>query len=319
MFMFEGRETPNGIIALVIDEVTRLGGLRNAFPHDGFVLLYSGPDKDFRPESASACIKFVGQEITNGDRTAAQKKEAGWDKAVRIDDTPVGDFLFTRNNLYQWLHHVYRNELDDKKRGDLVDHDAKEVMTLVSALFARTAYGHVKTAICGASRSRVFYETELPNLLDHPALSPEATALVQELIDNKEIETINSVPSEVFRAIYKRDGIEAVYQRICTTELRERWQHAQSTSNDTDYADYLDRLEIHRINQFEYKVKHTPAPHPSIYQDLQKPEAERINDRTAKIVNFKTAKAAAVGKTTAIPTPPLRRIAGIPGYVCPLP
>lgn len=320
MFMFEGRTTPDGIIGLVIDEIDRLGGLRKAFPHDGLILLYSGPDREFFPSTLSNTLKIVGPEITNGDRTDAQKQEIGWTEAKRIDDTPIGNFLFVQNSLYGWLKHVHTDAATGRINATRIDLDAKEVMTFVSALFARAAHGHVKTAICGASRERVFYETEIPHSCGNPPLSPEALRLVQALIDNKKIETINCVPMDVFRALYKRDGVEAVYQRICQTELRERWLFAHSTGNDNDYADYLDRLEVHRINQFELNYKHAPAAASSaIYQALQKPEAERRVVRQERLQKFAATKSFADKTTNPVLPLPMRRVAGIPGLVVALP
>lgn len=319
MDMFEGRETPTGILALVIDEIILAGGLRQAFPHNGLVLLYSGPDWRFHPDNKeSTCVKFVGRNTTNGKRTKAQQRELDWNSAKRLDDTPIGKFLFETNNLYEWLDSVHRKEPDKEKRDALVDSDAKEVMTHVSALFARAAHGHVKTAICGADRSRVFYETEIPNLVDCPSLSPEAATLVREILDNKDVETINCVPADVFRAIYKRDGLETVYQRICLTELRERWLYAHSTGNKNDFADYVDRLEIHRINQYENCAKHAVKPLRPSYLELLKTEDERIDAREQRILKFVVAKAPGSGIPTPTRPSPMCRVAGVPGHKRPL-
>lgn len=63
-----------------------------------------------------------------------------------------------------------------------------------------------ETAICASRRDRVFCETEIPNLCDRDAYPAEALSLVLELLDNKDIETINGVPMAVYRALYKRWG-----------------------------------------------------------------------------------------------------------------
>lgn len=185
--MFAGRTTPAGINALVLDEINRLGGLRKAFPHNGRIQLYSGPNKDY-------LYLAVGAKTKNFARAEKQAKEKGWN-ANRIDDTPIGDFIFVDNDLYVWLQQVHTDPatglIDDAK----VDMDAKKVTAFASAIFIRAAFGHVKTAVCGADRERVFYETEVPGLCDRNAFPPEAETLVAALLDNKDIEIVNGVPA----------------------------------------------------------------------------------------------------------------------------
>lgn len=310
MFMFEGKRTPKEIIALVRKEIERLGGLEKAFPNNGLILLYSGPDPQFFPSKPALSIKIVGPEITNGTRTEEQKKNPGWADARRVDDTPIGNFLFVQNNLYEWLEHVHTDPatgvFDFKKQNE----DAKAVMTYVSALFVRTARGHVRTAVCGARRDRVFYETEIDNLCDRDAFPPEAQDLVVALLASDDIKSINGVPIAVFRELRKKSGLEAVYDRICLTELRDRWVHAHNTGDVNDYADYLDRLELYRADRFERVYKHMPATsRPQTYQDLTLPAADRIAAKEESLRRFKAAKTA----TTASPSPaaPVLRIAGI--------
>lgn len=182
-------------------------------------------------------------------------------------------------------------------------------MSFVSALFIRAAHGHVKTAVCGADRERVFCETEIPGLCDRNAFPPEAQLLVKELLDNKDIESINGVPVAEFRATYKKSGLEAVYDRICVTELRERWLYAYNTRSADDFADYLDRLELYLIDRDERLYKHTPvAARPKVYQDLNLPRAERIVARDDSLRRFKAAKfiTTPAAATPAVPAPALR-------------
>ncbi len=74
--MFSGRTTPEGIIALVMEEIDRLGGLAKAFPNDGQIQLYSGPYKKYE-------LLAVGLKKGNDKRALKQIKEAGW-KAKRL-------------------------------------------------------------------------------------------------------------------------------------------------------------------------------------------------------------------------------------------
>ena len=236
-----------------------------------------------------------------------------------LDESPVGKILFEENNLYAWFRDVYSKEKDLELRQELIDRDAKAVMTPISALFARAAFGDVKTAVCGANRERVFYETEIPHLLDKPDLLGPPTNLVRELMLNKEIETINCVPAAVLRAVYRRDGIEAAYQRICLTELRERFLYARSAGAANVYADYIDRLEVHRINQYEHIFKAMPPDGlPDIYRALLRPDEERIAARNAQIASFAAAMLEVTGRAKGFALSPPRRVASPLGFKYPL-
>lgn len=191
--MFKGARTPQEIVDLVLEEIAAMpGGLRDAFAHDGRVQLYSGPNIYYRSS-------LIGPDIddthSNGKRAVKQAKEAGWD-ATLLDDTHIGQFLFVTNNLYAHFRSIFSTPAD-------VNDAAKEVMTFVSALWIRAAHGDVKTAVCGADRERVFYETEVKGLCDRKAYPSEAEFLVDRLLDNKDITSINGTPIAVFRTLRK--------------------------------------------------------------------------------------------------------------------
>jgi len=280
--MFEGHTTPKGIIKLVLSEIERLGGLREAFPHKGRIQLYTGPNNKYVSE-------IIGPRIENKDRAIKQAHD--WE-AILLDETPVGEFLFKKNNLYEWLNKVHAKAKTSKIRDRKVAADAKEVMTFVSALFIRAASGHVKTACCGARRDRVMYETEIEGMCNRDFFPPEARALVEALLDNEDIETINGKPIKLFRNIYRKKGLEAVYDLICKTELWDRWRHAKEECTWAAAEDYLDRLELNRVDRLEMQID-TPFidKYSKVFKELELPEGERLAIRETRLRRFTAPKA----------------------------
>ncbi len=291
MAMFSGRTTPEGIIALVMEEVDRLGGLAKAFPNDGQIQLYSGPNVKFMNQLA-------GIKKKNQTRALKQIRELSW-RAVILDNTPIGRYLFVENDLYGWLRSVH-TELRAADKDELIDSEAKQIISFVSALFMRAAKGHVKTAVCGAERGRIFYQTEIPCLCDRANVPSQAKKLIEELLDNKDIESVNLVPIRVFRALYARKGLEEVYDRICLSELRERWLYAYNTRKASDYADYLDRLELYRLDKQERLWSNAPlSARPEIYRELARSRTKRILARRQRLRIFRAAVAAMTSPASA--------------------
>ncbi len=285
--MFEGRTTPEGIIELVLAEIKRLGGLEKAFPHNGRIQLYSGPDYELW-DPLPGESEPIGPTITNEQRALKQAEE--WD-AVLINHSPIADFLFKQNDLYGWFRKVHDHATSDE-RDDLIDRDAKAVMSFVSALFIRAASGDVKTAVCGARRDRVFYRTEIPGLCDRNAFPPEAKSFVEELLNNRDIETINGAPIYVFRDLLKKGGPEAVYERICLTELRDRWKAAKEICTWAADDDYLDRLELFRADRIKRRYAETPASErPQALQTLDLPLPQRRAAKERRLRRMTEAKA----------------------------
>lgn len=289
--MFKGDETPEDIIRLVLDRITAMpDGLREAFAHDGRIQLYTGPNNDY----TKFLIGPSPKKYRNSDRAGKQAQE--WD-ATRLDDTNIGQFLFVENDIYEHFWALYNNPA-------LVNDAAKEVMTFVSALWIRAAHGDVKTAVCGADRERVLYETEIEGLCDRKAYPSEAEFLVDCLLDNKDITSINGTPIAVFRALRKSKGAEAVYDRICLAELRERKERAVKTGDKADYEDYLDRLELYRVDKAERVYKSTPvAARPPVYQELALPKPERLLFKQKRVEDFEMAAKATTARATG-PTVP---------------
>ena len=244
--LFKGTETPDEIIEIVKGKIAAMpNGLREAFAHNERIQLYSGPCYAYRhlligPDFQSDRDGAKESKSSNGQRATKQAKEKGWN-ATLLDDTAIGKFLFQENNLYNHLNKLYHNRR-------LVDEAGQKIMNFVSALFIRTAHGDIKTAVCGADRTRVFYVTEMEGLHSRTAYPSEADFLVSRLLDNKDITSINGTPIDVFRKLRDERGKESVYNYICETELKDRHEHALKTGKRADYADYLDRLELYRTD-----------------------------------------------------------------------
>lgn len=167
MIMFEGKTTPKEIIDLMLKEIVRLGGLEKAFPHEGRIQLYTGPNGEYLLKPPIGTSPVIGPEIRNSDRAEEQAKE--WD-AVRLNDTPIGKFLFETNKLYDWFNQIHTDPITGRIREDRVQQDTKAITAFASALFIRTASGDVQTCVCGGERYRVFCETEMHGMCEQSHL-----------------------------------------------------------------------------------------------------------------------------------------------------
>ncbi len=223
MIMFEGKTTSKEIIDLVLKEIVRLGGLEKAFPHEGRIQLYTGPNRKYLKDEPKNPRPTISAKIRNSKRSEDQAKEWG---ATRPDDTHIGKFLFETNDVYAW----FKDICTDKTTGDFDDTkfeaETKAITSFASALFIRTASGDVQTCVCGGERDRVFCETEMHGMCDRSLFPLEAATLVAELMANKDIESINGVSIEKYRRIYATGNYERVYRAICLAELRQRLHKA---------------------------------------------------------------------------------------------
>jgi hypothetical protein len=293
--MFEGLTTPEGIIELVMTEIDRLGGLDKAFPHEGRIQLYSGPNWEY-------FVHLIGTMTNNAARAANQTKE--WD-ARRLDDTPMGDFIFVKNKLYEWFGEVHKSS---PNKDFLVDRDAKKVTSFVSSLFARTISGDVQTCVCGAARDRVFCETEIHTLCDRTRFPVEAESLVAAILANKDIETINGTPIDQYRKIYATGNYEKDYLAICRSELRQRLKKATKEKDIKIYTDYLDRKELY---EYDLVYMKSPAIRLPIHQRVLRDRNVREAEKAAMIEKFrasidtptKPAKSVRHNRKTTTPAP----------------
>ncbi len=300
MVMFGGKTKPEDIIRLVYDRIHACGGLYNAFlvcetgePYSGCTLLYSGPNWDFfKDPKPGMPKKIIGPEISNESRATEQAKEKT-PKALLINDSAIGRFLFIENDIYAWLKQKHTDPISGRVFLDRVDEDGQTIMTEVSALFIRTVHGAVETAVCGAVRERIFCKIELRGICDRDGLSfafpMEAKVLIDALCANDDITTINGVAIERFRAYHAKSDYEGAYRLMCRSELRSRLSRALKTGDALVYADYLDRKELYEHDQIHLGA--LPPAHP-MYQKHLRPEAERLAEKEALIEKFKARFAA---------------------------
>jgi hypothetical protein len=205
--------------ATVISELKKLTATRGVqvFETDGRVLLYSGPER---------WILKALHDIGNHERTLTQAWDKGHPPATFIDQTLAGKKLDKYDgdqSVYAFFEGIY-GEFSDE-----AFYHADKVMRFASREFARAAYGHVETAVCGANISNVFFEVELP-----------------ELIRNKRIETINDVPMSRIRDIYNTQGAYVAFREICKAELDMLKKREASACGDEIKKDRKERLKFFR-------------------------------------------------------------------------
>jgi hypothetical protein len=222
------------IIALVEVLIAKLGP--DAFNIDGRVQLYSGPRAVI-----AAALHFLAR---NQDRAFDQ---AARNSAALIDTSEIGKHLgqYDGVGIYEYFEQQYRATYGVDSPEAFAEAD--KVMRFASRSFIQAAFGHVATAVCGADTNRIFFADELP-----------------ELVKNKEIETVNSLPAQMVRDFYAIDPYEA-FRLICLSELLEarRYMKSATTPAERDKAkqDYKERLQFFMLERKETikNLSTTPA------------------------------------------------------------
>ncbi|MGE0108827.1 MAG: hypothetical protein AB7S81_03545 [Bdellovibrionales bacterium] len=188
-----------------------------AFECGGRTLLYSGPEREIRRS-----LRILG----NHDRAFAQTHDLPVLPLKMIDQTKVGrwlDKLDAGRGIYTFFSFVY-NKDPEKAR-----FHADQVMRFVSREFAKTCYGDIETAVCGADLNNVFFEVELP-----------------ELIRNDKIKTINKLPMQRIRDIYLTQGAYVAHREICKAELQLLKDRENSPCGEEIKQDRKDRFKFFR-------------------------------------------------------------------------
>ncbi len=294
MIMFEGKTTPKEIFDLILKEIVKHGGLEKAFPHKKRIQLYTGPNKDYLEDDAGY-RPTIGPQIKNSDRAENQAKEWG---ATRLDDTPIGRFLFETNHLYEWFEEVHTDKTTGFFNRQQFIEDTKAITFFGSALFIRTVSGDVQTCVCGGERDRVFYETEMHGMCDRGRFPLEAETLVAALLANEDIKSINGVSINKYRKIYATGNYEKVYRAICLAELRQRKQKAVEEKDADICADYLDRKELYEYDQVYMGTAISTRP---AFQKVLRDKTIREAEKKEKIEKFKAACAAPATPKTPAP------------------
>jgi len=219
-----------------IAEFERIYGLLGpgTFPFLGLVQLHSGPWDNILEEIfgiSHTALKKAKEEISN---YAIAKRQAKRVSAVRLEDTKPGKALEARD-IYRFFKGHYPDPAESKREAD-------KVWAHVSRRFIQALDGDVVTAVCGANRTRIFRNDELP-----------------ELVINSHIKTINGVPWPEIRDLYFSDPATGPYKAfllICRSELRFAMRHAAGakTNEAVDEAYY-------RRTYYQIERRHTLTTH----------------------------------------------------------
>lgn len=202
-------------------EITRRKGVIAAFDHQGYSLSYSGPDLAVSPDP-DLFIPYAPR-IDNLDRTDQMVQDMLREgiPVVWLDGSPMGKFLFEENDLYKGLAE-YNDALgitNRKKRRDSGDY----VMSRVSRAYIKSAFGYGATAVCGAKHDRIFYQYEMP-----------------VLVNNGQIIAINDLPRQMVQDFYAISKDEA-FQVICWAELLLSKSRMEANDNEDTRRDFFQR------------------------------------------------------------------------------
>lgn len=127
---------------------------------------------------------------------------------------------------------------------------ADKVMRYASREFIKASYGFAATAVCGAAIDRVFFEVELP-----------------AIVDNTRIEDVNGIPAQMIRDFYAVHPYEA-FRLICISELLEIRKHAVKSGALEDIQDYKERRKFFTLERQD-TAKYLPAVSKAMKADMK--------------------------------------------------
>ncbi len=285
--MFAGRKTGRGVITQVKKEILKHGGPALALAHNGRIILSSGPHTDYIKQVAP---EFPGTKVSNN--TVRAQFQAAAFEATRIGDTKAGDFVFGNDKIYT---HFYGNLYRDQE--DKAEHETHKVEAFISREFVKNADGHVFTAVCGATKVRIFYSEELPTMM------VDIPLLIAALLKSKDIKTINGVAVEPIRNLYNKRGHDAAYRLICLNELRILMHYAFDKGSQAAYRDYLIRKEFYLLERKAiYQATGQKKHERPIYNRSRDERAQRRYDAIARWINIKLQPVATDLEYTAVMT-----------------
>jgi hypothetical protein len=225
----------------------------DAFMHRGWTQFYSGPDNEILKELFGRNprrLASITDKKSNYIRSARQLdslKHKGL-QVVRLDDTKIGKIIEAMK-IYPFF---IQNYFPDVQAGI---NEADAVMRFLSRAYTRAAFGHVATAVCGASEDRVFITTELP-----------------ELMSSTKIETINGIAHHVFNKLYESTphaphiGQYKAFRLICLSELKMAKKRAFDEATDEAIDDFLDRKDFYQSARRRFLVVSGQPNVPAIYK-----------------------------------------------------
>ena len=205
------------------------------FPFLGLTQLHSGPhflilEELFGPDPDD--IEKARKEKSNYVFAERQARRVS---AVRLEDTRPGETL-EAFNVYELFKKRFPHDPGKGMR------EADKVWAHVSRRFIQALDGDVVTAVCGANKTGIFRNDELP-----------------ELVLNSRIKTINGVPWQEIRDLYFSDPVTGPYKAfllICRSELRFAMRHAaEAKTNEAIDEAYF------RRTYYQIERRHTLTAH----------------------------------------------------------
>lgn len=280
-----GLPVASDILPHVEDWIKEVGGIEQAFKIVGTILLYSGPLQ----EIYDAYVDIADRNHTK----AYDLLELSDKKYTLLDETEIGhrlgDYDGKGASIYDHLKAVYAAKYEEingkelseeqiKKVHEIASAQANLVMTQVSEKFAVAAQGDVETCVCGADLEKVFYQTELPALMN-----------------NKRLTAINGVDIEAYRKIYfsgAEDAKYATFTLICQNELTMMHERALSAANDDasiimdDYTTRKLFFEMEQKITADKRCKTTLAKMEGVKTEIEGPTPSRPA-KVGKIIPIK--------------------------------
>lgn len=231
----------------------------SAFAHNGKAHLYTGIRKAIKDE-------ILGRQLSNQERAIRRAKATN---AVMIDDTAIGAFLdkFEEEGVYEYFK--AQTHLTPPQRFE----EADKVWRYASRKFIEALWGDVTTSVCGAGRDRIFYQVEIPAMVE----------MVDALVTSNGIEAVNEVPMDKVRKLYEKDNYEATYRVICLGQLRQSLHEAHETELADIMSEFLDEREIYRLDRADFLSHIGLDKLPTVYTASA---ADRLNDKQARLQRF---------------------------------
>lgn len=226
-------KTGEEFIDIAVVEIFSLGGMAVCLRHNHRGQLSSGPMQAYLKKIEP---DFPREDITNN--TIRAEFQAAAFNATRIGDTVAGDFIF--NHVYGHFDKVYPDPIDYSRKGSK---EVYKVEAFISRSFVENLDGHVFTASCGASKERIYYNEEIPTLIE------TIPNLIDSLLKAEDIKTVNGVAIKKYRKLFARKGYDAVYQYLCLNEQRLLLHYARATGSQAAFRDYLTRKELYQLER----------------------------------------------------------------------
>lgn len=201
---------------------------------EDFVILYSGPSRTVWQSGLPDVKSNDGLSLQMAKDIAAAE---GFDVS-RINDTEAAKAL-NLHKLEKYFTPYFEKEFPSATVGEIEELQNAayaEVWGGISELFAKRAFRHAATAVCGASPSRVFIKDELP-----------------VLVDTDHLKTINGIRFEAIKRIYNEVSPDEAFKLICLSEINFVYSrtHVKNMPEDDVVIDAKRRIAYYKIERDE--------------------------------------------------------------------